>query len=102
MMRAAQFGPMGMRPRMMREEKPEVSKSKPEAPKPLMSIQTHDARDLLRSRPTQAPLGMGLSSRFQPRAARIDMDSHPHSRPIQRDLSRPMKRLGSSFQVNVA
>lgn len=98
-MRAAQFGPMGMRPRMMRDEKPEVSKSKPEAPKPLMSIQTHDARDLLRGRESQVPLGMGLGSRYQPRTGRSDVDPLPRSRPIQRDSNRPMKRPGPNFQV---
>lgn len=99
MMRAAQFGPMGMRPRMARDEKPEVSKSKQEAPKPLMSIKTPDLRDLLRSRESQPPLGMGLASRYQPRTERTDLNPLPHSRPVHRDLSRPPKRPGSNYQV---
>jgi hypothetical protein len=102
MMRGAPFGPMGIRPRIVRNEKPEVGKSKPEAPKPLMSIKTNYDRDLLQSHASQAPLGMGLGSRFQPRVVRNDMDYLPHSRPIQRDLNRPMKRPGSMFQVCVA
>jgi len=99
MMRAAHFGPMAMRPpRMIREEKSEVSKTKTEAPKPLMSIKTHDAREFISGRPTPAPAGMGLGSRY-PRGGRNDLEPPASLRHPPREPNRPLKRPGSSFQV---